>query len=52
MMNEFPEPLSKLGTKPRTGGGKSGVVGFNGTEYLEIMNAAGVILKIIRLSGD
>lgn len=43
MMNEFPRDFLKAWYEIRQqGGGKSGVVGLNGTEYLEIIEAAGV----------
>jgi hypothetical protein len=43
MMNEFPSAFFKAWHENREqGGGKSGVVGLNGTEYLEIIEAAGV----------
>lgn len=43
MMNEFPSAFVKAWHENREqGGGKSGVVGLNGTEYLEIIEAAGV----------
>ncbi|WP_293348815.1 MULTISPECIES: glycosyl hydrolase family 57 [unclassified Microcoleus] len=43
MMNEFPSAFMKAWHENRSqGGGKSGVVGLNGTEYLEIIEAAGV----------
>lgn len=41
MMNEFPPAFSKAWYEVREGGGKSGVVGLNGTEYLEMIEAAG-----------
>ena len=43
MMNEFPSAFFKACHEVRKeGGGKSGVVAINGTEYLEIIEAAGV----------
>jgi hypothetical protein len=43
MMNEFPSAFVKAWHENREqGGGKSGVVGLNGTEYLEMIEAAGV----------
>lgn len=43
MMNEFPRDYPKACQEVRAeGGGKSGVVAFNGTEYLELLDAAGV----------
>lgn len=43
MMNEFPSAFLKACHEVRQeGGGKSGVVAINGTEYLEIIEAAGV----------
>ncbi|HBE16492.1 MAG TPA: glycosyl hydrolase family 57 [Cyanobacteria bacterium UBA11149] len=43
MMNEFPSAFFKACHEVRQeGGGKSGVVAINGTEYLEIIEAAGV----------
>jgi hypothetical protein len=43
MMNEFPRDFLKVWQEMREqGGGKSGVVGINGTEYLEMLDAAGV----------
>jgi hypothetical protein len=43
MMNEFPQAFLKAWNEVREqGGGKSGVVGLNGTEYLEMIEAAGV----------
>ncbi|MDB9509777.1 glycosyl hydrolase family 57 [Kamptonema animale CS-326] len=43
MMNEFPSAFFKACHEVREqGGGKSGVVALNGTEYLEIIEAAGV----------
>ena len=43
MMNEFPRDFPRVWHEIREqGGGKSGVVGINGTEYLEMIEAAGV----------
>jgi Glycosyl hydrolase family 57 len=43
MMNEFPSAFFKACHEVRQeGGGKSGVVAINGTEYLEIIEAGGV----------
>ncbi len=43
MMNEYPRDLLRVWHEIRSsGGGKSGVVGLNGTEYLELIEAAGV----------
>lgn len=43
MMNEFPQAFIKACHEVReAGGGKTGVVAFNGTEYLELIEAAGV----------
>jgi hypothetical protein len=40
MMNEFPSAFRRSWHEMReTGGGRSGVVGFNGTEYLELLEA-------------
>lgn len=42
MMNEFPSAFMRSWYEMRDqGGGRSGVVGFNGTEYLELLAAAG-----------
>lgn len=43
MMNEFPSAFKRSWHEMRQqGGGRTGVVGFNGTEYLELLWAAGV----------
>lgn len=43
MMNEYPRNFFKAWYEIRSSdGGKSGVVGLNGTEYLEMIEAAGV----------
>jgi len=43
MMNEYPRDLIKTWHEIRSaGGGKTGVVGFNGTEYIELIEASGV----------
>ncbi|MEC4894766.1 MAG: glycosyl hydrolase family 57 [Oscillatoria sp. PMC 1051.18] len=43
MMNEFPRDFLRVWREiGAESGGKSGVVGFNGTEYLELIEAAGV----------
>jgi len=43
MMNEFPSAFFKACHEIRAqGGGKSGIVALNGTEYLEMIEAAGV----------
>ncbi len=43
MMNEFPRDFMRINQEIRTsGGGKSGTVAINGTEYLELIEAAGV----------
>ncbi|MBD2058581.1 glycosyl hydrolase family 57 [Oculatella sp. FACHB-28] len=43
MMNEFPSGFKNAWYDMRqSGGGKTGVVGLNGTEYLELIEAAGV----------
>ncbi|HEY9599067.1 MAG TPA: glycosyl hydrolase family 57, partial [Cyanophyceae cyanobacterium] len=43
MMNEFPSAFLKAWHEIREqGGGKSGTAGINGTEYLELIEAAGV----------
>ncbi|MBD1996422.1 glycosyl hydrolase family 57 [Leptolyngbya sp. FACHB-541] len=43
MMNEFPSGFKNAWYGMRqSGGGKTGVVGLNGTEYLELIEAAGV----------
>lgn len=43
MMNEYPRDFLRVWPELREqGGGKSGVVGLNGTEYLEMIEAAGV----------
>ncbi|MBO3461356.1 glycosyl hydrolase family 57 [Aetokthonos hydrillicola Thurmond2011] len=43
MMNEYPRDLFRVWHEIRNeGGGKSGVVGLNGTEYLELIEALGV----------
>lgn len=43
MMNEYPRDFVRVWPELREqGGGKSGVVGLNGTEYLEMIEAAGV----------
>ena len=42
MMNEFPSAFKQAWYEmAHQGGGKSGVVGINGTEYLELIEAAG-----------
>jgi hypothetical protein len=42
MMNEFPSAFMRSWYEMRDqGGGRSGIVGFNGTEYLELLAAAG-----------
>jgi hypothetical protein len=42
MMNEFPSAFMRSWYEMRdNGGGRRGVVGFNGTEYLELLAAAG-----------
>ncbi|WOD41248.1 glycosyl hydrolase family 57 [Nodosilinea sp. E11] len=42
MMNEFPSAFMRSWHEMRDqGGGRRGVVGFNGTEYLELLAAAG-----------
>jgi len=42
MMNEFPDAFRRAWHEMREeGGGTSGVVGLNGTEYLELIEAAG-----------
>lgn len=42
MMNEFPRDFFKAWYEIREQGGGSGVVGVNGTEYLEMIEAGGV----------
>jgi hypothetical protein len=43
MMNEFPSAFMRSWSEMRNdNGGRSGIVGFNGTEYLELLEAAGV----------
>lgn len=42
MMNEFPPAFKQAWYQMAENGGKSGVVGINGTEYLELLEAAGV----------
>ncbi|MBD2036794.1 glycosyl hydrolase family 57 [Leptolyngbya sp. FACHB-321] len=42
MMNEFPPAFKQAWYQMAENGGKSGVVGVNGTEYLELLEAAGV----------
>ncbi|WP_338038644.1 hypothetical protein [Neosynechococcus sphagnicola] len=43
MMNEFPRDFPRIWQEIRQqGDGRSGVVGLNGTEYLEMITAAGV----------
>ncbi|NER79725.1 MAG: glycosyl hydrolase family 57 [Leptolyngbya sp. SIO1D8] len=43
MMNEFPSAFKRAWHETRQhGSGRVGVVGFNGTEYLELLQAAGV----------
>ncbi len=43
MMNEFPSAFMRSWYEMRdAGGGRSGVVGMNGTEYLELLEAAGI----------
>lgn len=43
MMNEFPAGFKNAWyDMAQSGGGKTGVVGLNGTEYLELIEAAGV----------
>jgi len=42
MMNEFPSAFKQAWHEmAQTGGGKSGIVGLTGTEYLELIEAAG-----------
>jgi hypothetical protein len=41
MMNEFPSAFKKAWYEVHDGGAKSGVVGLTGTEYLELIEAAG-----------
>ncbi|TVP67796.1 MAG: glycosyl hydrolase family 57 [Leptolyngbya sp. LCM1.Bin17] len=42
MMNEFPSAFMRSWSEMRDqGGGRSGIVGFNGTEYLELLAEAG-----------
>jgi len=41
MMNEFPSVQKGLGMA-ESGGGTSGTVGLTGTEYLELIEAAGL----------
>jgi hypothetical protein len=41
MMNEFPSAFFQSWNEMASNGGKSGVVGVNGTEYLELIEAAG-----------
>lgn len=46
MMNEFPQAFFKAWSEvQQQGGGRSGVVGLNGTEYLELLDAAGVTVE-------
>lgn len=43
MMNEFPRDFSPVWHEMKqNGGGATGIVGFHGTEYLELLAAAGV----------
>ncbi len=42
MMNEFPRDFPRIWHEIRQQGGGTGVVGLNGTEYLEMIEAAGV----------
>ncbi|MBC7970763.1 MAG: glycosyl hydrolase family 57 [Verrucomicrobia bacterium] len=42
MMNEFPPAFKQAWYQMAENGGKAGVVGVNGTEYLELLEAAGV----------
>lgn len=42
MMNEFPPAYDQATRKMAENGGKSGTVAINGTEYLELLEAAGV----------
>ena len=42
MMNEFPRDFPRVWQEIRQHGGGTGVVGINGTEYLEMIEAAGV----------
>lgn len=42
MMNEFPPAFKQAWYQMAENGGKTGVVGINGTEYLELLEAAGV----------
>ncbi|MCX5946947.1 MAG: glycosyl hydrolase family 57 [Cyanobacteria bacterium] len=43
MMNEFPPAFSQAHQRiAREGGGRTGTVAINGTEYLELLDAAGV----------
>ena len=42
MMNEFPPAFKQAWYQMAENGGRSGVVGINGTEYLELLEAAGV----------
>lgn len=41
MMNEFPSAFKQAWHEAQQGGGTKGVVGINGTEYLELIEAAG-----------
>ncbi|MCB1190464.1 MAG: glycosyl hydrolase family 57 [Leptospiraceae bacterium] len=46
MMNEYPQALMKTYNEIKdAGGGKTGIVAFNGTEYLELIEVAGVKLE-------
>ena len=46
MMNEFPSGFKQAWYEmAQQGGGKTGVVGMNGTEYLELIEAAGCTLE-------
>lgn len=42
MMNEFPDAFKRAWYDMAQNGGRSGVIGLNGTEYLELLEAAGV----------
>ena len=42
MMNEFPRDLVRVWHQIRDESGGTGVVGLNGTEYLELIEAAGM----------
>jgi hypothetical protein len=45
MMNEFPGGFNRAWDEMAQGGGKSGVVGVTGTEYLELIEAAGCTVE-------